>query len=57
MNIFNQILELDDDDNREFSRSMVKDYYSQVDSTLIKMDKALYAFHWLYTHQLIPFAN
>jgi hypothetical protein len=42
MSIFSQILELDDDETREFSRSMVNDYYSQVDATLIKMDDALY---------------
>lgn len=41
MDIFSQILELDDDDSREFSRSMVSDYYSQVDATLVKMDQAL----------------
>jgi osomolarity two-component system, phosphorelay intermediate protein YPD1 len=42
MAIFSQILELDDDERREFSKSMVSDYYSQVDATLIKMDDALY---------------
>jgi len=41
MTIFNQILELDDDETREFSRSMVDDYYSQVNDTLVKMDNAL----------------
>lgn len=48
MSIFNQILELDDDDTREFSNSMVNDYYSQVDATLIKMDKALYVFFTIF---------
>ena len=41
MEVFNQILELDDDDD-EFSRGMVNDYFSQAEKTFIDMDDALY---------------
>ena len=43
MEVFNQILELDDDDDDdEFSRGMVNDYFSQAEKTFIDMDDALY---------------
>jgi len=39
---FEQILEMDDDENeREFSRSIVYDFFDQADSTFIKMDEAV----------------
>lgn len=42
MEVFNQILELDDDDDDdEFSRGMVNDYFSQAEKTFIDMDDAL----------------
>ncbi|KAF2130711.1 phosphotransmitter protein-like protein Ypd1 [Dothidotthia symphoricarpi CBS 119687] len=39
---FEQILEMDDDeDEREFSKSIVYDFFGQADSTFSKMDKSL----------------
>lgn len=39
---FEQILEMDDDeDEREFSRSIVYDFFTQAESTFQKMDSAL----------------
>jgi len=39
---FEQILEMDDDENeREFSRSIVYDFFDQADSTFVKMDEAV----------------
>lgn len=38
-----QILEMDDDeDEREFSKSIVYDFFTQADGTFQKMDKSLY---------------
>jgi len=41
MDIFNQILELDDDDTHDFSREMVEEYYTQAAQTFDDMDAAL----------------
>ncbi|KIK59389.1 hypothetical protein GYMLUDRAFT_678578 [Collybiopsis luxurians FD-317 M1] len=41
MSIFNQILELDEDDTHDFSREMVEEYYSQAAQTFKDMDAAL----------------
>lgn len=41
METFQQILDLDEDDTRDFSSEMVKAYYEQAQSTFEKMDKAL----------------
>ncbi|KAJ7432352.1 histidine-phosphotransfer domain, HPT domain-containing protein [Mycena latifolia] len=41
MDIFKQILELDDDGTHEFSKEMVSAYFSQATSTFGDMDKAL----------------
>ncbi|KAJ6620772.1 CoA-transferase family III domain-containing protein [Mycena sp. CBHHK59/15] len=41
MDIFSQILELDEDDTHEFSKEMVTEYFSQASSTFLEMDKAL----------------
>ncbi|KAJ6584708.1 signal transduction histidine kinase, partial [Mycena capillaripes] len=41
MDIFNQILELDDEGTHEFSKEMVAAYFSQATSTFDDMDKAL----------------
>lgn len=39
---FEQILEMDDDEEeREFSRSIVYDFFSQAESTFVKMDTNL----------------
>lgn len=39
---FEQILEMDDDEEeREFSRSIVYDFFTQADATFQKMDTAL----------------
>jgi hypothetical protein len=40
MEVFEQILELDDDDD-DFSRGMVKEYFSQAEKTFNEMDDAL----------------
>lgn len=40
---FEQILEMDDDeDEREFSKSIVYDFFQQADTTFQKMDANLY---------------
>lgn len=40
---FDQILEMDDDeDEREFSKSIVYDFFTQADTTFQKMDQNLY---------------
>jgi osomolarity two-component system phosphorelay intermediate protein YPD1 len=38
---FEQILEMDDDDDRDFSRSIVFDFFTQAESTFDKMDSCL----------------
>ncbi|KAF2460382.1 histidine containing phosphotransmitter protein [Lineolata rhizophorae] len=38
---FEQILEMDDDDDRDFSKSIVYDYFQQAQSTFTKMDTSL----------------
>ena len=38
---FEQILEMDDDDERDFSKSIVFDFFSQAESTFDKMDSCL----------------
>jgi HPt (histidine-containing phosphotransfer) domain-containing protein len=43
METFQQILELDEDGTREFSRGMSWAYFSQVDTTFKDMDKAFEA--------------
>lgn len=43
MEVFQQILELDDGDDREFSRGMVKDYLEQAQTTIKLMDESLCA--------------
>ncbi|KAG2033680.1 signal transduction histidine kinase [Suillus americanus] len=44
MEVFNQIVELDDEDDGDnsFVSGMVADYFAQVDSTFNKMDQAMY---------------
>ncbi|OCL07861.1 histidine containing phosphotransmitter protein [Glonium stellatum] len=38
---FEQILEMDDDDDRDFSRSIVFDFFQQAEGTFNKMDECL----------------
>jgi osomolarity two-component system, phosphorelay intermediate protein YPD1 len=38
---FNQILEMDDNDDREFSSSIVTGFFEQAQETFSKMDAAL----------------
>jgi osomolarity two-component system phosphorelay intermediate protein YPD1 len=38
---FEQILEMDDDDEREFSKSIVYGFFEQAEQTFTKMDDAL----------------
>jgi hypothetical protein len=45
---FEQILEMDDDeDERDFSKSIVYDFFQQAESTFGKMDTNLYVMHAL----------
>ncbi|KAF8798836.1 histidine-phosphotransfer domain, HPT domain-containing protein [Phlegmacium glaucopus] len=39
MVIFRQILDLDDEDNHDFSLSMVEEYFEQAEETFKKLDK------------------
>ncbi|KAF3481294.1 uncharacterized protein GIQ15_04053 [Arthroderma uncinatum] len=38
---FEQILEMDDDDDREFSRGLVYSFFKQAETTFVKMESAL----------------
>lgn len=40
MDIFGQILDLDEPDNTEFSQGMANQYYSQAETTFNELDKA-----------------
>lgn len=42
MDIFNQLLEMDDEEDREFSKSIVWNYFDQAESTFGNMDDALW---------------
>lgn len=42
MESFDQILGLDEDDERSFSRDMIKEYFGQAVTTFEEMDEALY---------------
>lgn len=41
VNTFNQILEMDDADDREFSSTLVFDFFTQAEDTFSSMDDAL----------------
>lgn len=41
MDIFQQILDLDDEGDHEFSLEMVNGYYQQAEDTFLKLDKFL----------------
>lgn len=41
MDIFSQLLEMDDEDDREFSKSIVWNYFDQAETTFDEMDAAL----------------
>ena len=45
---FQQILELDEDEGREFSKGMVYDYFTQAEKTFDDMDGAVYALFSIY---------
>lgn len=45
---FEQILEMDDDDSRDFSRSIVFGYFEQAESTFAKMDQAMYVVNYVF---------
>lgn len=38
---FDQILEMDDDDDRDFSKGIVYGFFDQAETTFEKMEKAL----------------
>lgn len=40
--VFGQLLEMDEEDDRDFSKSLVYNYFEQAESTFEKMNKALY---------------
>lgn len=46
MDIFGQLLEMDDEEDREFSKEIVWNYFDQAETTFEKMDTALF----VYTH-------
>lgn len=39
---FEQILEMDDDEDRDFSKTIVYEFFTQAKETFEKMDKSLY---------------
>lgn len=41
MDTFEQILEMDDEDDREFSYGIVTGYFDQFDDTYVKIEEAL----------------
>lgn len=47
VNTFNQILEMDDTDEREFSSALVFDFFTQAEDTFSSMDNALYVLNRL----------
>lgn len=46
--VFGQLLEMDEEDDREFSKSLVWNYFEQAESTFGKMDAALYVLGRVY---------
>lgn len=42
MDIFGQLLEMDDEEDREFSKSIVWNYFDQAETTFGNMDDALW---------------
>lgn len=41
--IFNQLVEMDDDDQHEFTKSILQDFFEQMDENMIKLDELLAA--------------
>lgn len=39
---FDQILEMDDDEDRDFSKEIVYGFFEQAETTFVKMDEAMY---------------
>ena len=57
IDVFEQLLEMDEEDDREFSKSLVWNYFEQAESTFEKMDAALAAQELKavsYTHLTLP---
>jgi hypothetical protein len=64
---FHQILEMDDDEeDRDFSKSIVYDFFEQAEGTFAKMDSALYVSchattvkikHQIHENLLVIFSN
>lgn len=42
IDVFEQLLEMDEEEDREFSQSLVWNYFEQAESTFDKMDAALF---------------
>ena len=40
--IFDQLLEMDDDDERDFSKSIVWNFFEQAETTFTQIEEALY---------------
>ena len=40
--VFDQLLEMDDDEDREFSKSIVTNFFEQAGTTFQSLEKALY---------------
>lgn len=55
---FDQILEMDDDEERDFSKTIVFGFFEQAEDTFKQMESMVYVFHnslWqLYSHILTP---
>jgi hypothetical protein len=49
METFDQILEMDDDTERSFSKSLFIDFVSQASETFSKMEENLYAMDFLFS--------
>lgn len=56
MEVFGQILELDDGDSQEFSRDMVREYIEQAQATIKLMDESLCAGPFLQNNTYISHA-
>lgn len=51
MSTFEQLLDMDDEDDHEFSYSIVNNYFEQAESTFKDMDKALLVYLGVYLLQ------
>jgi osomolarity two-component system phosphorelay intermediate protein YPD1 len=46
MSTFEQLLDMDDEDDHEFSYSIVHNYFEQAEATFKEMDKALLVYDY-----------